>query len=1150
MSKNARLRFPGRVGSILLFVLTLTALLFQGNMSPVKAEGSRELVASGGKRALTEWRIDTTAGFIRRTFFRVYANEGEYILMGSSAMGLGLGDIALYQEGQVSSSQISSAALAAITPTLRCSVASGGVLRAATPALTRSMELVGPTTNGGVDGGYIPCVYTVPAGGTGIYWVAMYGPLGPSSATDGDAGTIDAPNITATQQSGVSVWDITVRTGNPSTGVTRPGRVFVDYLAQITGGNGVANRVYSTIYATTTTGYVYQVDLNGLDPYGYILYGNRVGFLDPDGVTPLYHDVVTTNNLLNNPAGGVILPPASARMFFSNPLLSDLPSSILPTPIPPTITNVTYQGSAGGITGYRPIGGDFSFIGNVDGISEIVISLDGVDFQPDNPLNRVIRSQTSVGTNTIHWDGRDNSGSFFPVGNGYKYQLTFHAGEYHFPLLDAENSPNGGPALTLLNPTGGVCPFNSNCHIGFYDDRGYRVSTGATVGTVGVILPGDANSVNPPTVDHADDVNGYDTTTAQRAWGNGTSNGFGNWKGLDLWAYIPVGPESGQINVVDINPSMTVEKSSTTTILSAPGTVNYGYLVTNNGNVTLTGITLSDDNDNEDMSCPDSTLAPTETMTCTATHTFTQAELIANGSPTPGSGTLSNTVTASSNETQDVTDTLNIPIAQVDLALAKRVNNASPKIGDAITFTITLTNQSPSVDATNVVVADVLPAGLTFNSATPSLGSFNSLTGNWTIPTLARNTSVTLLLNVTVTQVGVITNTAEVIACDQPDIDSTPNNQISTEDDQASVTIGSLFDPPSGIKSFTEAGLPVLEFRMVWINSGNTTAIDTQVTDDIPTGTIYLPGSLTCTPRGSSSNASAATALLNTTVTDSFCAYDPINNRVQWQGIIGPDNGRFTEAAAANEVVITFRVTVNDGINQVRNFGVSRTDSDGNDDFTDETVLNVSVVISNQVVWNRRSDSGGGDSDGDDEDKGRTLPRGGGGFLIPVTGFAPGVVTRLDAETRPSYGSTTLALEIPVIKVKSTIVGVELKNANWDVSWLQDQIGWLNGTAYPTWTGNSVLTGHAVNTAGKPSIFSKLRWLNVGEYVYIYSQGYRYTYKVESNKLVQPDDITVLKHEDKAYLTLITCDNYDEKTATYLNRIAVRAVLVDVREEK
>jgi LPXTG-site transpeptidase (sortase) family protein len=134
-----------------------------------------------------------------------------------------------------------------------------------------------------------------------------------------------------------------------------------------------------------------------------------------------------------------------------------------------------------------------------------------------------------------------------------------------------------------------------------------------------------------------------------------------------------------------------------------------------------------------------------------------------------------------------------------------------------------------------------------------------------------------------------------------------------------------------------------------------------------------------------------------------------------------------------------------------------------------------------------------------------------------------------------------------VIKVNTSVVGVESKNGTWDVSWLQDQIGWLDGTAYPSWKGNSVLTGHVVNADGKPGVFYRLKALGVGEYIFVYSAGYRFTYKVVSNAVVEPDDTTVMKHEEQPYLTLITCDSYDAETGTYLHRVAVHAVLVDVR---
>ena len=153
----------------------------------------------------------------------------------------------------------------------------------------------------------------------------------------------------------------------------------------------------------------------------------------------------------------------------------------------------------------------------------------------------------------------------------------------------------------------------------------------------------------------------------------------------------------------------------------------------------------------------------------------------------------------------------------------------------------------------------------------------------------------------------------------------------------------------------------------------------------------------------------------------------------------------------------------------------------------------------------------------------------------------------MDAVSRPSYRATSLTLSIPVLKVNTPIVGVEKKNGSWDVSWLQNQVGWLNGTAYPTWKGNSVLTAHVMGADGRPGVFAGLKALGVGEYVFVQHAGYRYTYKVVSNAYVQPNDASVMKHEEKSYLTLITCDSYDEKSGTYLRRVVVRAELVDLR---
>ena len=159
------------------------------------------------------------------------------------------------------------------------------------------------------------------------------------------------------------------------------------------------------------------------------------------------------------------------------------------------------------------------------------------------------------------------------------------------------------------------------------------------------------------------------------------------------------------------SPALTVDKSSATTSLAAPGTVTYSYLVKNTGNVTLTGVSLADDNiDEGSMSCPATTLtvAPGRrvNMTCTATHTFTQAELDANGSPTAASGKLHNVVTADSTQTTPVTDDLDIPITQ---SPALTVDKSSATTSLAAPGTVTysyLVKNTGNVTLTGVSLAD------------------------------------------------------------------------------------------------------------------------------------------------------------------------------------------------------------------------------------------------------------------------------------------------------------------------------------------------------------------------------------------------------------------------------------------------------------
>jgi LPXTG-site transpeptidase (sortase) family protein len=170
---------------------------------------------------------------------------------------------------------------------------------------------------------------------------------------------------------------------------------------------------------------------------------------------------------------------------------------------------------------------------------------------------------------------------------------------------------------------------------------------------------------------------------------------------------------------------------------------------------------------------------------------------------------------------------------------------------------------------------------------------------------------------------------------------------------------------------------------------------------------------------------------------------------------------------------------------------------------------------------------------------------------LPATGFAPNMETKVLPQPKSlAYAATDLLLEIPSLGVKIPIVGVPKKNGAWDVSWLGKQAGWLDGTAFPSWSGNSVLTSHVYLANGLPGPFVNLGKLKYGDKIIIHAYGQKYTFEVRTNQTVAPNDTSALKHEVKPWLTLVTCKEYDEKTNTYKKRVIVRAVLVSVDWDK
>ncbi|NNE71372.1 MAG: DUF11 domain-containing protein, partial [Rhodothermales bacterium] len=110
------------------------------------------------------------------------------------------------------------------------------------------------------------------------------------------------------------------------------------------------------------------------------------------------------------------------------------------------------------------------------------------------------------------------------------------------------------------------------------------------------------------------------------------------------------------------------------------------------------------------------------------------------------------------------------PRADIDMSLSSSASSATPPTGTNVTFLVTATEEGVN-DAVDLIVDATLATGLTFVSATPSQGSYNSGTGEWDVGALTTGNSATLTLVATVNTFSPVTQTFEVKSHVDGDVD-------------------------------------------------------------------------------------------------------------------------------------------------------------------------------------------------------------------------------------------------------------------------------------------------------------------------------------------------------------------------------------------
>ena len=301
---------------------------------------------------------------------------------------------------------------------------------------------------------------------------------------------------------------------------------------------------------------------------------------------------------------------------------------------------------------------------------------------------------------------------------------------------------------------------------------------------------------------------------------------------------VPVTPGEVTVPTEDPNGHLTVTKAVTSqtpaTGYALGDVISYRITATNDGNLTITNVTVSDELTGDNWTV--ASLAPGASREFEASYTVTEADVLA--------GSVVNTATAKGT-TQDP-DEPDVPVTPGDvtvptedpnghLTVTKAVTSTTPEagyaLGDVITYRITATNDG-NLTITNITVTD-------------------ELTGdNWTVASLVPGASREFNASYTVTEAdvlaGSVVNTATAKGTtqdpDQPDVPVVPGDvTVPTEEPDGHLTVTKVTTSTAPERGYALGD--TITYRITATNDGNLTITNITVTDEL-TGDEWTVASL------------------------------------------------------------------------------------------------------------------------------------------------------------------------------------------------------------------------------------------------------------------------------------------------------------------
>ena len=176
--------------------------------------------------------------------------------------------------------------------------------------------------------------------------------------------------------------------------------------------------------------------------------------------------------------------------------------------------------------------------------------------------------------------------------------------------------------------------------------------------------------------------------------------------------------------------------------------------------------------------------------------------------------------------------------AQANLNISKSVSPATVIAGRQVTWTLTAANPGPS-DASDVTIADTVPAGVAIDSITPAGAC--TVTGQavtCTRPTLAQGATFVVTIVGTVSasaDAGSLSNTATVAAQTPQDPSQSDNTATATNQVDTRADVRLTKTAPATVVAGNR-----LTYTLEVTNGGPSDARDVVVDDELPPGTTYV----------------------------------------------------------------------------------------------------------------------------------------------------------------------------------------------------------------------------------------------------------------------------------------------------------------------